>query len=65
MASYIAYADYTIFFSDPDEFAFASGMVTSPGGILINPVDAGALFGVTYPPVACPIGTKVFIFVYS
>lgn len=62
--AYTAYATYVAYFSDPAEFAFARGMIPEDNSLAICPVDAAAIFGITWPPPGGPLGTKGFYFLY-
>src|SRR5262245_44201377 len=57
MSQYVAYANYVIYFSDPNDYAFA---VLAAGGNqwLHSPQNAAATFGLTYPVPGGALGTK-------
>ena len=46
--SYPIYTQYTVWFTDPAEYAIAR-LITGGTTFYINPVDAAAIFGITYP----------------
>jgi hypothetical protein len=52
--SYPIYTGYTIWFTDPAEYAIAL-LITGGTTFYINPVDAATIFGITYP--ATTLGT--------
>jgi hypothetical protein len=61
MASYQAWANYTVFFTDPTLYNFAVAVFGNTYAE-ISPVDAASMFGLTFPQPAGPLGDSGFIF---